>query len=240
MNIAIIFAGGTGQRMNSKTIPKQFLELHGKPILAYTIENFQKHPEIDKIILVVLENWIDYCQEMKVFYKFNKLVEIIPGGATGQLSIKNGLECAKKYSDSSETIVLLHDGVRPLINYETISAVIDCTKKNGSAITVAPLTETLAIKKDADMVCDIVSRDKCLLARAPQSFKLNDILSVHEKAMREKQSFIDSASMMRYYGHELFYVSGPVENIKITTPMDFYLFRALLEAKENSQILGLS
>ena len=239
MNIAVIFAGGTGQRMNSRTVPKQFLELHGKPILAWTIEKFQKHPSIDKIILVVLEDWIDYCIEMKDLYKFNKLVSIIPGGETGQLSIKKGLDCAKQFADLSESIVLLHDGVRPLINSDTIFAAIKCTLKNGSAITVAPLTETLVIKKDDFSVHDIVARDNCLLARAPQCFKLNEISAVAERAVLEDKKFIDSASMMKYYGYELCYVQGPIENIKITTPMDHYLFRAIVEAQENSQILGL-
>ena len=238
MNIAIIFAGGTGQRMNTKTVPKQFLELHGKPILAYTIEKFQKHSLIDKIVLVVLDNWISYCRDMKELYKFSKLVEIVPGGETGQLSIKNGLVAAKQLSESKDSIVLLHDGVRPLIDGDTITAAIECTQKNGSAITVAPLTETLAIKKDDVSVKEIVARDNCFLARAPQCFRLDEILSMHDKAMNDNQKFIDSASMMKYYGHELFYVHGPVENIKITTPMDYYLFRAIVEAKECSQILG--
>ena len=189
--------------------------------------------------LVVLEDWIDYCIEMKDLYKFNKLVSIIPGGETGLLSIKKGLDCAKQFADLSESIVLLHDGVRPLINSDTIFAAIKCTLKNGSAITVAPLTETLVIKKDDFSVHDIVARDNCLLARAPQCFKLNEISAVAERAVLEDKKFIDSASMMKYYGYELCYVQGPIENIKITTPMDYYLFRAIVEAKENSQILGL-
>lgn len=240
MNIAVIFAGGTGQRMNSKTCPKQFLELHGKPILAYTIEKFQKHPEIDKIVLVSLKEWIDYCVDMSECYRFSKLAKIIPGGSTGQQSIKFGLECAKEISGGEETLVLLHDGVRPMIDFETISSVIECTQKNGSAVTVAPLTETLVTKGEQKKVCNVLPREQCLLARAPQCFKLHEILDNHKRAVEKNLNFVDSASMMKYFGYDLYYVEGPVENIKITTPMDFYLFRAIVEAKENSQIMGLS
>ena len=137
MNIAIIFAGGTGQRMNSKTRPKQFLELHGKPILVYTLEQFQYHPEIDGIILVTLPDWIDYSENLKIKYQLDKLEAIIPGGPTATESAFNGLSKAGEiYPEDS--IVLIHDGVRPLIDGDTISKDIVCVKAHGTAITVSP------------------------------------------------------------------------------------------------------
>ena len=128
MNIAIIFAGGTGQRMNSKTRPKQFLELHGKPILVYTLEQFQEHKKIDKIIVVILKQWKDYTNEIIGKYNLNKVCAIVDGGKTGQESIYNGVVKAQELFQEKD-IVLIHDGVRPLIDEDTISKAIDMTKK---------------------------------------------------------------------------------------------------------------
>lgn len=238
MNVAVIFAGGTGQRMNTRTLPKQFLELHGKPIIIYTLEHFQRHRQIDGIVLVCVEGWIDYCQELVEKYRITKVKAIVPGGKTGQNSIWNGLQKAVELFPQ-DSIVLIHDGVRPLINEETITKDIECVRKNGSAITVSPAIETIALRQDDGEVGTIIDRSHCQLAKAPQCFYLNEIVAAHKKAQSENRSdFIDSASLMRYYGHSLFTVEGPVENIKITTPSDFYLFRALLDARENSQIFG--
>ena len=238
MNIAVIFAGGTGQRMNTKTLPKQFLELHGKPILIYTLEYFQRHTQIDGIVLVCVEGWLDYCQELLDKYHITKVCAIVPGGTTGQASIWNGLHKAAELFPA-DSIVLIHDGVRPLIDEETITKDIECVKKNGSAITVSPAIETIALQQSDGEVGEIFERSRCQLAKAPQCFYLKDIVQAHQKAQQENRSdFIDSASLMRYYGHYLFTVEGPAENIKITTPSDFYLFRALLDARENSQIFG--
>ena len=239
INIAIIFAGGTGHRMNAKTKPKQFLELHGKPILIYTLEKFERHELINGIILVILEEWIDYCIKLKEQYQLSKISAIIPGGLTAQESAYFGLRKAEElYGENA--VVLIHDGVRPLIDSETITKTIEGVRTNGTAITVSPATETITIKGKNGCVGDIVERSRCEMARAPQCFFLKDILEAHHKAQIENNSsFIDSASLMQYYGHELYTVEGPAENIKITTPGDFYIFRAIVDAKENSQIFGI-
>ncbi|MCI9595650.1 MAG: 2-C-methyl-D-erythritol 4-phosphate cytidylyltransferase [Lachnospiraceae bacterium] len=239
MNIAIIFAGGTGQRMNTRTKPKQFLELHGKPILVYTIEQFQNHKLIDEIILVSLEDWIDYCEELIDKYKLTKVNTIVPGGRNGQESIYHGLRKAKELYDK-DTIVLIHDGVRPLIDQETITKNINSVKLNGSAITVIPATETIIMTGESGQVETIIDRSKCRMARAPQSFWLLDIVQAHERAIKEnKTSFIDSVSLMQFYGFKLYPIEGSIENIKITTPLDFYTFKSIIDARENFQILGI-
>lgn len=239
MNIAVIFAGGVGKRLNSRTTPKQFLELHGKPILVYTLEHFQNHTQIDGIVLVCLEGWIDYCKELIEKYRLTKIAAIVPGGETGQGSIYNGLHKASElYPDDS--IVLIHDGVRPLINAETITNAIECAKANGSAITISPAIETIVMEGKDNQIGSVVDRSKCRMAKAPQCFYLGEILEAHHKAKEEGLGdFIDSASLMRHYGHELYMVEGPTENIKITMPTDFYIFRAIIDAHENSQIFGL-
>ena len=239
MNVAIIFAGGTGQRMNSRTIPKQFLELHGKPILVYTLEQFQKHRQIDGIIVVCLEEWIDHCKSLVEHYCLTKVTAITPGGETGQLSIYHGLrKAAELYPKRS--VVLIHDGVRPLIDSETISRVIACVQAHGTAITVMPVVETVIMEGEDGVIKSVVDRCLCRTAKAPQGFYLEDILAAHEKALEEGQTdLVDSATLMWRYGYTLHTVEGKRENIKITTPMDFYIFRALTDAQENLQVFGL-
>ncbi len=240
MNTVVIFAGGTGHRMNSKTLPKQFLELHGKPIIIYTIEQFDKHPLVDGIVVVCLKGWEAYLQKLLKRYFIEKVKAIVPGGETGQDSIYQGL---KKLSElySGDDIVMVHDGVRPLIDEETITANIESVKKNGNAVTVSPCTETITTfsPESPDQINDIIERRNCRIAKAPQSFYLKDILSAHNRARQEgRMDFIDSASMMCHYGSRLYSVEGQVTNIKITTPMDFYIFRAIVDAKEDRQIMG--
>ncbi len=239
MNIAVIFAGGTGQRMNSKTKPKQFLELHGKPILVYTLEQFQQHDEIDGIVLVSIAGWIDYCKQLIDIYHLNKVASVVAGGSTGQESIYNGL-CKSKELYPEDSIVLIHDGVRPLVDRDTISRAIACVKEHGSAITVSPAIETIVIKQDNCKVEQILDRSCCQHAKAPQCFLLKNILDAHNRAKREeKNDFIDSAYLMQHYGYELHTVEGTTENIKITTPSDFFMFRAIVDARESSEIFGI-
>lgn len=238
MNIAVIFAGGSGQRMNTRSKPKQFLDVHGKPVIIYTLEIFQEHEDIDGIILVCIESWIEYTKELIKKYNLTKVLDVIPGGKIGQESIFLGLEMTYKKYDK-DSIVLIHDGVRPLINEDVITDCLDCVEKNGNAVTIAPAIETIFRKNEDGTVGDIFKRSDCELAKAPQCFYLKDIYNAHLRAQREnKYDFIDSASMMQYYGHKLYTVEGPAENIKITTPSDFYIFRAIMDARENLQILG--
>lgn len=239
MNIAVIFAGGTGQRMNTKSVPKQFLQLHGKPILVYTLQKFQQHKEVDAIILVILADWEAYCRSLIEQYRLTKVVAIVHGGENGQESIYNGVHKAGELYPS-DSIVLVHDGVRPLIDEQTITNNIACVKQHGNAITVTPAIETIVMKSENNEVGNILERNCCQVAKAPQSFILGQLLMAHEQARKEqKLDFIDSACLMKNYGYRLYTVAGKPENIKITTPSDFYTFRALIDAFENSQIMGL-
>lgn len=239
MNIAVIFAGGAGNRMKTTSKPKQFLELHGKPILIYTLEVFQKSDLIDGIILVMLDGWIQHSIDLIDTYKITKVKAVIKGGKTGQESIFLGIKKAyEMYSE--ESIVLIHDGVRPLVDSETIEKCIDSVNEYDSAITVSPAIETVALMEEETSVGNILPRKKCQMVKAPQCFRLGKFYSTHLKAIEDGNlSFIDSASLMQFYGNTLHTVEGSSENIKITTPGDFYVFRALVDAKENSQIFGL-
>ena len=238
MNIALIFAGGSGTRMNSKARPKQFLQFFGKELIIHTLENFQNHQEIDAITVVCIEDWIPYLEKLLLKYDISKVKTVVAGGKTGQESIYNGLCATNKYAEK-DSIVLVHDGVRPFINEDVISACIKSVKEHGSAITTVPATETI-VSTENNKITMITDRSKCQLARAPQCFYLKDLLSAHEKAIEDGNlNMIDSASLMQHYGHDLFTVQGNVDNIKITTPADFYTFKALYEVRENQQIFGL-
>lgn len=237
MNIAVIFAGGSGKRMNTVSRPKQFLELRGKPIIIYTLELFDTHPAIDGIVVVCIESWIPFLEKQLKKFEITKVVEIVPGGETGQDSIYNGLSAASKHF-ADDVCVLIHDGVRPLITQQTITDSINMVREKGNCITCVPATETFVVQQN-DGSLNIPSRADSLIARAPQSFILSDILFAHEKARQEgKHDFIDSCTMMSYYGYQMNTIIGPMENIKITTPTDFFIFRAMVEVHENQQIFG--
>ena len=146
----MIFAGGRGVRMGSG-IPKQFLEIHGKPVLVHTLELFQEHDMIDKIYISVLEDYIGKTQKLVDRYGLDKVVSIIPGGATAQDSIYNVLKDAEKENDG-DSIVLLHDGVRPFVSYDTIKQNIESVQKYGSAITCTACYETILLSKSGEKV----------------------------------------------------------------------------------------
>lgn len=238
MNNVLIFAGGSGTRMNSRGRPKQFLQFYGKELIIHTLDNFQNHPEVDGIVIVCIEEWIDYLKKILSKYQIDKVRDVVPGGSTGQESIYNGICAIKKFAPD-DSIVLVHDGVRPFVTENLISDCIESVKKHGSAVTVTPAIETIATIEDGK-ITSITDRSKCFHAKAPQCFKLGDLYSAHEKARKEgNNSMIDSASLMKYYGHDLYTVQGNFDNIKITTPADFYTFKALYEVREQQQIFGL-
>ena len=239
MNIGVIFAGGIGSRMHSKEKPKQFLELYNKPIIIYTLEHFEFNEEIDAVVIACIEEWIPYLKDLLFKYRIEKVRRIVPGGSTGQLSIYNGLKAAKEVCGNEASIVLIHDGVRPLINSQLLSDNIKSVKEYGSSITAGIVKETIVVVDENMEIEHVPSRSKSRVAKAPQSFWLDDILAIHEKALSEGiNNSIDSCTLMKYYGKQLHMIDGPYENIKITTPDDFYTMRAILEAKENSQIYG--
>lgn len=239
MNTALIFAGGTGQRMNSRTKPKQFLELHGKPIIIYTLEHFDAHPEIDSIVVVCLEEWIPYLENLLSKFDITKVVSVVPGGTSGQHSIYRGL-CNIAEHCPDDTIVLIHDGVRPLINAKLISDNIHSVLTKGSAITVTKAIETVVLKSQAEACNNVLDRNDCEVAKAPQSFYLKDILAAHRKALVcGKTDMTDSATLMQWFKKPLHSVPDENINIKITTAIDFYIFRAILDARESTQIYEL-
>ena len=236
-NIALIFAGGTGSRMGTVTVPKQFLISGGKPIIAHTIDHFEKHPMIDGIVVVCIESGIDRLKSITNENNYSKIVSIVPGGTSGQESIFLGLQEINNVCHIDDfSVVLIHDGVRPLINAETITKCIESVRKNGCTATVAPAVETI-IEESKGKVARVVDRSCCKLARAPQGFIFRQIYKAHKQALNEgKQNcFIDSISLMANYGYDIYTIDGPMENIKITTRQDYFAFKGYMDYKEMGQ-----
>lgn len=237
MNLAVIFAGGVGSRMHSRDVPKQFLRVYDKPIIIHTLEHFEHHKLIDGIVVVCVKEWIDYLNNLLEKYGFKKVIKVVAGGTTSQLSIYNGLLAAEEICNGEKTVVLLHDGVRPLINQKLITENIADVQKYGSSITAGIVKETIVEINGSGLIKNVPDRSLSRVAKAPQCFWLSDILSVHRKALSEgKDSFIDSCTMMNRYGFSLHMTDGPYENFKITTPEDFFSMKAIFDARENAQL----
>lgn len=240
MVIAVIFAGGVGSRMRSKDIPKQFLVVHGEAIIVRTVRHFQEHPRVDSIVVVSNAEWLDYCRDLLEKHDIDKVASVVPGGSTGQESIYHGLCEAERLAGGKRSIVLVHDGVRPLIDAATITRNIEMVEKTGSAVTCVPAKETVLVRGGSGAVEAIPDRSALELARAPQSFWLDELLAAHRDAIaRKRNDYIDSASMMFERGVALTPVEGPTENMKVTTPDDFFSLQAILNARENQQIYGI-
>ena len=233
MNAAIIFAGGVGVRMGAD-VPKQFLEICGKPVLAHTLGLFQSHPEVDGIWIVAARDCFARVEEIVRTYGVTKCRGLVAGGASAQESIYNGLRALAE-SQPPETVVLLHDGVRPYVTPEVISANIAGVREKGNAVTFTPCFETLVLSEDGARVSDIPPRRKSFAAQAPQSFRLGEILAAHERVRRLPGGYtdlVDQATICWKLGIPINLVPGNRGNVKITTPEDICTLEALIRRRE--------
>ena len=231
MNIGLIFAGGVGSRMHSKDLPKQFLRIYDRPIIVHTIEHFEKNTLIDAVVVVCVAEWIDYFKKLADQYHLTKIAKIVPGGATGQLSIYNGLLAAKEIAKEEKSIVLIHDGVRPLINSDLLTQNIECVQKHGSSITSGIVKETIVEIDDNGAIKLVPDRAHSRVAKAPQCFWLNDILAAHERIRARPEGYcdmVDQATIFWTLGIPIHLVPGNRGNVKITTREDIIMLDALL------------
>ena len=221
-NIAVIFAGGSGIRMGSG-MPKQFLKINGQPIIIYTLEIFEDSPDIDEIYIACKE---DYISKMKKYISRYQL---------------HGLKAAAEDNDP-DTVVLIHDGVRPFIPESIITRNIECVEKYGSAVTCTPMYETPVRSDGGEMIEEVIRRDVMFTAQAPQSFRLGSIKKAYEdvRSQGSTADLVDSCSIYKKAGHDVALVRGNRGNIKVTTPEDLYLFRGLLTYKETQQTMGFT
>lgn len=240
MNIAIIFAGGSGVRMGAG-VPKQFLEINGKPIIIHTLQLFQYHDQIDKIYISVLKDYISYMNELVDEYHLKKVASVIPGGETAQDSIYLALKKAQS-ENPDDSIVLLHDGVRPFVSYDVIANNIKGVEEKGNAITCTACYETILLSKDGQSVDSVPFRKDTFAAQAPQSFRLKDIIAAHDVVRARPEGYenmVDGCTILKSQGLPVNMIEGNRGNIKVTTPEDVYMYRALLQYKENEQAFGL-
>lgn len=230
-NIALILAGGVGARTH-QDIPKQFIHVNNKPVIIYTLEAFQSHPQIDAIEVVCLEGWYDIVRAYAKQFGVTKLENIVDGGETGQDSIRNGLyDIATRYHDNND-IVLIHDSIRPMVSADIISDNIRVCRECGNATTVIPCTSVMLKTQNGIESRDQVPRDDLKITQTPQAFFLNELLSVHEKALgMDLVPSIASCALYIEIGMPVYFSSGSEKNIKITTSEDIEIFQSLLESQ---------
>lgn len=238
MTTALIFAGGAGRRMNSRSRPKQFLEMHGKPIIIYTLEHFEYHEAVEEIVVVCIKEWIEELKGLLKRFGITKVKKIVPGGETGHDSIYYGLVSMKAFCQEDD-IVLIHDGVRPLITGQLITQNIEAVKQYGNAITAETSRESVVRSVDGKNICDVPPRDQMYVAKAPQSFYFGRIIGLYERARKNGIKTIDSAHLCSLCKEPMHIVMSTKNNIKITEPVDYYIYRALYEAMEGQQIFGI-
>ena len=231
-NIALIIAGGSGNRMH-QDIPKQFLTVNEKPVIMYTLEAFERHPEIDTIAVVCIEGWEQVLRAYSKQFNISKLKHIIPGGTNGQGSIRNGVfELEKHYND--DDIVLIHDAIRPLVSAEIISDNIRVCIEYGNAITVIPCAEAMLQTDNGIVSSSTYPRDNLKRTQTPQAFRLKDICDLHREAIEAgNMDSIASCTLMVEMGKQVFFSEGSEKNIKLTTVEDIDIFKALLAAKRS-------
>ena len=237
MNYAVLFAGGVGSRMTNSQIPKQFIEVAGKPVLLHTIEAFEQSPDVDAISVVCLESWIPHLKQLLEKHGIRKVKWVVPGAKTGQQSIYEGLRPLYEASAAPDRdVVLINDGVRPFVSPDLIARCIQTVREKGSVVTVCPVPETIVEIPDPSQpeITDIPDRSRWFLSKAPQGFFLADIMEAHHRAIAENRfDCTNSAELMRRYGHRLFCVVDSPSNIKITTPIDNQLMKVVLAERQN-------
>lgn len=230
MNAALIIAGGSGHRMG-QDIPKQFINVYDKPVLIYTLEGFQKHPMIDAIELVCIDGWHDVVWAYAKQFGIDKLKWIVSGGGTGQESIRNGVyqledKCAE------EDIVVIHDGIRPLVDASVLTDVIKTCQRYGNGVTSMPYNEQIFVKDDDLSTTKYIPRETLRRVQTPQAYKFGKLDEAYHKAYAEGIGIHGSSytnTMMVELGERLYFAAGSDKNIKLTTKDDLELFKAYLK-----------
>ena len=230
-NYVILLAGGVGKRMGT-CVPKQFLEVNGKPIIVYSIENFQKNSQIEKIVVVCLKGWIDKLKKIVEKYELTKVHWIIEGGDTGHDSIRNGVFFLRDKIFQDDYIIV-HDAVRPILPQKAIDEVIRVAHQKGNASSSIACHPPIVYTEDFESGISDVDREHVMLTASPQVFKFELALKCYEQA--ERENYHDStftSSLLIHCGERVFFAKGTTSNIKITTKGDLALFEALLKIPE--------
>jgi len=243
MNYGLILAGGVGQRMRRTGMPKQFLEVFGKPIIIYTLQKFEYCEDIDEVIIACHSSWQEYMESMIQRYGLKKIKAVISGGKDRQDSVLNGIKYIEKSDTKDDDVVVIHDGVRPLIQESILSENVRVAKKHGSAMTVRPVIESVVItNNDEARFEDFKKRDNTYSLTAPQSFQLHVLTKAYDdiKGKDTPMPLLDSALVFTYLGNDIHIIKENNNNIKVTTPEDYYILKAMLELEENRYVFGIN
>ena len=235
MNTALIIAGGVGSRMNQE-IPKQFINVYDKPVLIYTLEAFQRHPKIDSIEVVCLEGWQDILWAYAKQFGITKLKWVVPGGSTGQESIRNGVYHLEGICEPDD-IVIVHDGIRPLVDDTVLSDVIIKCEKYGNAVTAMPYNEQIFVADDEISTVKYIPRETLRRVSTPQAYKFGLLDEKYHEAFEKEIGIYGSSyanTMMVELGERLYFAAGSDKNIKLTTKDDLELFKAYLKADKDN------
>lgn len=231
MNYVILLAGGVGKRMGAD-IPKQFIKVKGKPIIVYSIENFQRNEQIEKIVVVCVKEWIDHVKELVKEYGLTKVEWVIEGGSTGHDSIKNGVFFLKDKVNPDDYIIV-HDAVRPILPQKAINEVLRVAHEKGNASSSIVCHPPIVYTEDGESGVKDIDREHVMLTASPQAYKFLLALSCYEKAEAENNNnFTFTSSLLIHYGERVYFAKGTTSNIKVTKKEDIALFEALLNVPE--------
>ncbi|MGN0172734.1 MAG: 2-C-methyl-D-erythritol 4-phosphate cytidylyltransferase [Acutalibacteraceae bacterium] len=233
MTVAVVIAGGVGSRMG-QSIPKQFISIYDKPILIYTLEGFEKHPQVDAIEVVCIDGWHDMLWAYAKQFGISKLKWVVSGGSTGQESIRNGVFALRGICAPEDTVII-HDGIRPLVDESVLSDVIDKCAVYGNAVTSLPYNEQIFVKTDEQTTRQYIPRETLRRVQTPQAYRFDKLDWAYQKAFDEEIGIYGSAytnTMMVDLGETLYFAAGSEKNIKLTTKDDIELFKAMLEMQE--------
>lgn len=230
-----ILAGGTGSRMGNYSVPKQFLPLNNKPIIVHVIEKFLVHSEIDRVIVGVNSNWLEYMKDLQnKYFSDVKNFSVVKGGSDRNSTILAIIEEIKKEGGSSNDVVVTHDSVRPFVTMKMISENIAAAEKYGVCDTVVPATDTIVYSENNEYITDIPVRNKVYQGQTPQSFNIGLFEEVYGQMTDDELKIVtDACKMFMLKGHNVHLVEGGVSNIKITYPFDYKMAQIMMEKMNN-------
>jgi len=227
VNIALLTAAGIGSRMNLD-IPKQFMHIKGKPVIIHTMEAFQRHPQIDAIIVVTLENWKENVQAYAREYGITKLKWITVGGETGQESIKKGIEELAKHCKPTD-VVMVHDGNRPFVSEEIISDSLATYRRYGGAVAAMPCVEAIFRSDDGILSEESIPREQLYRTQTPHTYALEKMMWAHGQADKNGiENTTATCVLMQRLGEKIYFSRGSEKNIKLTTQDDLEIFLAMM------------
>ena len=236
-NYAVIIAGGVGARMNQE-IPKQFINVYDKPVIIYTLEAFQKHPQIDGILVVCIDGWHDmlraYCKQFDI----TKLMDVVAGGDSAQESIRNGIYALEGKLDDDDNVII-HDGIRPLVDDNVLSDIIRVCAEHGNGVTSLPYNEQIfrVSEDDPGTTTEYIPRETLRRVSTPQAYRFGVIDRAYHEAFEKKIGIYGSSyanTMMVELGHRLYFAAGSDKNIKLTTKDDLEMFKSYITSDKDT------